>query len=206
VQHSRALAASERIVQWRLKRIVNPQAEHIAVTDRFAQAQYACLKATTLVVLHRLVDASVCHTSHVSPLAESLDQKEACAQPMFAFQLEHAVWVMEHVLDQSAPHLALLKGAFIKAMARRVRQFLARRPWERHAFQTDFASSWPKQMRRRRERIGVALAQPARTAMATELPTRANFTLAIWMAINLSTAQISQFFSQHGEQPAVLRT
>ena len=48
---------------------------------------------------------------------------------------------MEHALDQTAPHLAPRKGAFIKAMARRVRQFLARRPWERHAFQTDFASS-----------------------------------------------------------------
>jgi hypothetical protein len=91
VQHSRERVVLERIVQSRLKRTANPQAEHIAVTDRFAQAQYACLKATTLVVLHRLVDASVCHTSHVSPPAESLDQKEACAQPMFVFQLEHAV-------------------------------------------------------------------------------------------------------------------
>jgi hypothetical protein len=81
----------ERIVQSRLKRTANPQAEHIAVTDRFAQAQYACLKATTLVVLHRLVDASVCHTSHVSPPAESPDLKEAPARHMFAFQREHAV-------------------------------------------------------------------------------------------------------------------
>jgi len=78
-------------VQSRLKQIVNLQAEHIAVTDRFAQAQYACLKATTLVVLHPQVDASVCHTSLVSPLAAFPDQKEACAQPMFVFQLEHAV-------------------------------------------------------------------------------------------------------------------
>jgi len=91
VQHSRVLAASEQIVQSRLKQTANLQAEHIVVKDQSAQAQYVCLKATTLVVLHRQVDASVCHTSHVSPPVESLDQKEACAQPMFVFQREHAV-------------------------------------------------------------------------------------------------------------------
>ena len=48
---------------------------------------------------------------------------------------------MGHVLDQSLPHHALRKAASIKAMARRVRQFLARRPWEPHAFLTVFASS-----------------------------------------------------------------
>ena len=48
---------------------------------------------------------------------------------------------MEHVLDQSVPHLALRKVASIKEMDQRVLQFPARRQLEPHAFQTDFASS-----------------------------------------------------------------
>jgi len=91
VQHSRVLAASEQIVQSRLKQTANLQAEHIVVKDQSAQAQYVCLKATTLVVLHRQVDASVCHTSLVSPPADFLGQKEVCVRPMFASRLEHAV-------------------------------------------------------------------------------------------------------------------